>query len=85
MKKKNEVLEYDKKDFSADLSRQKPKKLKDIGVNLPEVPPSQVLSIRLPTSLLNDLRATGSSRDIPYQAIIKELLFEGLKRYKKRA
>ncbi len=57
----------------------------DLGLELPKVPPTQVISIRLPSALLNDLRAFASARDISYQALIKLLLSESLERRKRRA
>lgn len=35
----------------------KPLTLKQIGIELPRVPPTQVVSIRLPSTLLNQLKA----------------------------
>ena len=63
----------------------RPLTLKQIGVDLPKVPPTQVVSIRLPSVLLNQLKAFASARDIPYQALIKLLLAESLERWKRRA
>jgi len=48
-------------------------------------PPTQVVSIRLPSALLNELRALASARDVPYQALIKLLLTESLARRRGRA
>ncbi|MBX3027257.1 hypothetical protein KF840_20360 [bacterium] len=58
----------------------KPLTLKQIGLELPPVPPTQVVSIRLPSALLNQLKAYASARDVPYQALIKLLLDESLRR-----
>ncbi len=89
MKKKSKILreirDYDARDFGDQLANQTPMRLQDIGVKLPPSPPSQVISIRLPTPLLNEIRAAGSERDIPYQALIKQFLFEGIKKFKKTA
>jgi hypothetical protein len=57
----------------------------DLGLTLPPVPPTQVISIRLPSVLLNDIKAFASARDIPYQALIKLLLSESIERRKRRA
>lgn len=46
---------------------------------------TQVVSIRLPSSLLNQLKAFASARDVPYQALIKLLLAESLERRRRRA
>jgi len=37
-----------------------------------------VVSIRLPSELLNQIKAAASARDVPYQALIKLLLAESL-------
>lgn len=50
----------------------------DLALELPKAPPTQVVSIRLPSVLLNELKALASARDIPYQALIKILLAESL-------
>jgi predicted DNA binding CopG/RHH family protein len=58
----------------------RPLKLQEIGIDLPKIPPTQVVSIRLPSALLNELKAYASARDVPYQALIKLLLAESLER-----
>lgn len=81
MKKKNrEVRDYDETDTTTFIDRSKRLSLRDLGFKLPPAPPTQVVSIRLPTFLLNQLRAKASARDIPYQALIKLLLSKSLKR-----
>jgi len=67
-------------DTSNMIDTTKPLTLKQIGIELPRVPPTQVVSIRLPSTLLNQLKAYASARDIPYQALIKLLLAESLQR-----
>ena len=64
------------------IDASKPLTLKQIGLELPKVPPTQFVSIRLPSSLLNQLKAFASARDVPYQALIKLLLAESLQRRK---
>jgi len=54
-------------------------------VVLPAVPPTQVISIRLPSPLLNELKAISSETDMPYQALIKLFLSESLTRFKKKS
>ncbi|MFQ5667905.1 MAG: CopG family antitoxin [Candidatus Binatia bacterium] len=56
----------------------KPLTLTQLGIDLPKVPPTQVVSIRLPSELLNQPKAFASARDIPYQALIKLLPAESL-------
>jgi len=49
------------------------------------VSPTQVISIRLPSALLNELRAISSETDIPYQGLIKLFLSESVSRFKKKS
>lgn len=83
-KRKNpitEIKDYDDQDTSSWIDRGKKLQLSDLGFKLPPSPPTQVVSIRLPTPLLNQLRATASTQDIPYQALIKILLSRSLENY----
>lgn len=82
MKRKHpEVKDYDDSDTTASIDPAKPLSLKSLRLKLPPVAPTQVVSIRLPTALLNRLRALASSQDIPYQALIKLLLAKSLRRF----
>jgi len=54
-------------------------------LRLPDKKLTEVISIRLPSELLNKLRAHGSQRDIPYQALIKSILAEKVSKFKKSA
>ena len=76
-----EIVNYDKSDVSQIIGNSKALKFEDLGFKLPDSPPTQVVSIRLPTALLNKLRVLASERDIPYQALIKLLLAESLDEY----
>lgn len=80
-----EIRDYDDRDTSAMIDKKRPLALSDLGIELPKVPPTQVVSIRLPSSLLNQLKAFASARDVPYQALIKLLLAESLERRGRRA
>ena len=81
MKKKlHEITDYDNDDTSATINPKKSLRLSDLGIKLPPSPPSQVVSIRLPTRLLNQVRAAASSLDIPYHAFIKLALSKALGR-----
>jgi len=81
MKKKlREITDYDSTDTTAMIDRKKKLSLKDLGVALPRQPPTQVVSIRLPTPLLNQIRAEASAKDIPYQALIKVMLSDSLRK-----
>ena len=77
---RNEITDYDSQDTSTMIDRDKPLTLEHLGLQLPEPPPTQVISLRLPSELLDQLKAFASSRNIPYQALIKLLLAESLQR-----
>ncbi len=79
-RRRAEIRDYDTEDTSDMIDTTKPLTLKQIGLELPRVPPTQVVSIRLPSTLLNQLKAYASARDVPYQALIKLLLAESLQR-----
>jgi len=70
----NEIKVYDKKDTSILINRNQPKKLKDIGFELPEEAPSKVISLRLPTELLNRVKALSTQNDVSYTSMIKIIL-----------
>jgi len=82
MKKKRraEISDYDDMETSHWIDRSKPLSLKKLGFALPPSPPTQVISIRLPTALLNRIKAAASINDVPYQALIKMTLAKSLKR-----
>jgi len=79
-RRRAEIGDYDTRDTSDMIDTTKPLTLKQIGIELPRVRPTQVVSIRLPSTLLNQLKAYASARDVPYQALIKLLLAESLRR-----
>lgn len=79
------ISDYDAQDTTELVDSSKPIKFEDIGLRLPKVPPTQVVSIRLPSELLNELKALGSQRDVPYQALIKLFLAESVKEEKKKS
>jgi predicted DNA binding CopG/RHH family protein len=79
------ITDYDFNDTTAYIDKTKSLTLTDLGFTLPETAPTQVVSIRLPTTLLNQLRALGSEKDIPYQALIKLFLDEAIRREKKKS
>jgi predicted DNA binding CopG/RHH family protein len=88
MKKKSSkrrvVADYDEYDTTAIIDRDKPLRFEEIGLKLPETPPTQVISIRLPTALLNEIKALGSRDDVPYQALIKLFLAEAVQHKKSK-
>ena len=71
---KNEITIYDKKDTTVLIDRNKPMKLKDIEIDLPDESPSKVISLRLPTELLNRVKALSSQNDVSYTSMIKIIL-----------
>jgi hypothetical protein len=79
------INDYDAVDTAAMIDPSKPLKLEDLGLKLPAAPPTQVISIRLPSRLLNELKAFSSERDMPYQALIKLFLSESLSRRRKKS
>ncbi len=79
-RRRAEIRDYDTQDTSDMIDTAKPLTLKKIGLELPPAPLTQVVSIRLPSTLLNQLKAYASARDVPYQALIKLFLAESLQR-----
>ena len=79
-KKAVEIKDYDHLDTTVFFDESKPLKFADLGLKLPSQPPTQVVSIRLPTDLLNQIKALGSQQDVPYQALIKLFLSAALKK-----
>lgn len=82
--RKKTIKDYDVNDTSAMIDSSHPISFEDLGLKLPSVPPTQVVSIRLPSVLLNEIKALGSQRDIPYQALIKLFLAQSLVQTKKK-
>ena len=78
--KEREITIYDTLDTSSFIDRSKKMKLKDLGISLPTETPTKVLSIRIPTSLLNSIKAYAGEHDVPYSAMIKMLLSEGIEK-----
>jgi len=79
-KKLKEIDIYDKNDTSFFIDKTKTLKLKDLDIELPKEEPTKIVSLRLPTSLLNKIKAYASQRDVPYASLIKMLLAEGIDR-----
>jgi len=79
------IADYDAVETSGMIDRSRPLKYEDLGLKLPEMPPTQVISIRLPSALLNNLRAISSETDIPYQALIKLFLSDSVAKFKKKS
>lgn len=50
-------------------------------VRLPKLKPStRTISLRLPQSLLDDLKIMANKRDVPYQSLIKMLLADSVEK-----
>ena len=53
---------------------------------LPELKPSlRTISLRLPVSMIEDLKTLANKRDVPYQSLLKVFLAERLERELRRA
>ena len=76
------IKDYDEYDTTTLINRAKSLKFEDLRLKLPEIPPTQVVSIRLPSELVNELRAIGSQQDVPYQALIKLFLSQAVTKFK---
>jgi predicted DNA binding CopG/RHH family protein len=83
-KKKRVIADYDEFDTTSMIDSDKALRFADIGLKLPDTPPTQVISIRLPTALLNEIKALGSRDDVPYQALIKLFLAEAVQHKKSK-
>ncbi|HEY2387219.1 MAG TPA: CopG family antitoxin [Candidatus Binatia bacterium] len=65
-RRRTAIPDYDTQDTSTMIDTAKPLTLKQLGLELPKAPPTQVVSIRLPSALLNQLKVFASERDVPY-------------------
>lgn len=53
---------------------------------LPNLRPSlRTISLRLPVSMIEDLKVLANKRDVPYQSLLKVFLAERLKKERRRA
>ncbi len=84
-RRRKEIRDYDSRDTTAMIDPDRPLRFEELGIELPATPTTQVISIRLPSPLLNEIRAYASERDIPYQAAIKLFLNEAIHRRKNAA
>lgn len=76
-----EITDYDKKETGLFINKNKPLKLKDLGIELPVDTPTKVVSLRLPTELLNKVKAFASQNDISYTSMIKIILAQGVDKF----
>lgn len=77
----NEISDYDLKETGLFIDKSKPLKLGDLNIELPDETPTKVVSIRLPTELLNKVKAFASQNDISYTSMIKILLSQGIDKF----
>ncbi len=84
-KKIKEITVYDELDTTGMIDKNNPLSYEDIGLKLPPGPPSTVISIRLPSKLLNAIKALGSEQDVPYQSLIKIFLSKAVAEELKKA
>ena len=55
-------------------------------LRLPNLKPSlRTISLRLPVSMIEDLKMLANKRDVPYQSLLKVFLAERLERERRRA
>lgn len=55
------------------------------SASLPKLKPStETISLRLPESLLNDLKVLANQRDVPYQSLLKVFLAERVARERRK-
>ncbi len=75
-RKIREISDYDFNDTTSFIDKNNPLTLSDLDIELPKEPPTKVISLRLPTELLNKLQAYAVQRDVPYTSLIKLILAE---------
>jgi hypothetical protein len=82
---KREIRVYDSHNTTSFIERKKRMTLASLGIELPlnelscqPETPTKVLSLRLPTTLLNKIKPYAGQHDVPYSAMIKMILAEGI-------
>jgi hypothetical protein len=78
------ITPYDYNDTTEFVDLTRTYTLEELGIKLPPRKFTEVVSLRLPSLLLNEIRALGSQHDIPYQALMKLFLAESVATYKKK-
>ena len=68
-RRRAEIRDYDTRDTSTMIDPRKSLAFEDLGLDLPKPPPTQVVSIRLPSALLNQLKAFASARRDPSRCV----------------
>lgn len=79
-KKIRRINDYDYNDTTSFIDNNNPLTLSDLDIELPKEPPTKVISLRLPSELLNKLQAYASQRDVPYTSLIKLILSEKMEK-----
>jgi len=79
--KEQEIINYDDKDTTLFINKSKPLKISDLGFELPEDLPTKVISLRLPTALLNKVKAYAAQQDVGYTSVIKMILSRAVKNF----
>lgn len=46
---------------------------------------TKTMNLRVPLSLLNQLKMIANRRDVPYQSLVKMILFEAVEKFQKKA
>lgn len=73
-----EIRDYDSSDTTTMVDRHKPLSLVDLGLELPKARATEVVSIALPSDLLDRIKAVASTHDISCEELIQQLLTESL-------
>jgi predicted DNA binding CopG/RHH family protein len=63
---------WEREDSTADLDRRRAKRLRPPNLQ----PSTTAISLRLPVSLLEEIKIAAHKRDVPYQSLIKMWLSE---------
>jgi len=79
--KSEEITDYDHKETTAFINKNRPLKIVDLGFELPADLPTKVISLRLPTELLNKVKAYAAQQDVGYTSVIKMILARAVKNY----
>ena len=69
---------HDSTDY-IDWSQARPRKLANLKPSL------RTISLRLPVSMIEDLKLLANKRDVPYQSLLKVFLAERLEQERRRA
>lgn len=73
-----EIRDYDSSDTTTMVDRHKPLSLVDLGLELPKARATEVVSIALPSDLLDRIKASASARDLSFEELVEQLLSESL-------